>query len=529
MALEFLPIAGEIPLASRVLDPETMQFLDALVLEFEPRRQGLLLEREKRHHGLWSGRAKLDFDPATSSIRDGDWTVAPPPEPLRQRHVEITGPVDAKTIINALNSGADVFMADFEDATTPVWSNILQGQHNLSKAIDHELCYQDPSGKRYELAPKLATLFVRPRGWHLDEQHLRFSGVPISGSLFDFGVYFARNCRRLAACGSGAYFYLPKLESAPEAQLWDEVFSFSERYFALPHGFIRATVLVETISAAFAMHEILHALRAHSAGLNAGRWDYIFSMIKSFHSHPEYVMPDRQQVTMTVPFMQYYCELLVATCHRREAHAIGGMAAFIPSRKNPEMNRAALDQVRRDKLREVGIGFDGTWVAHPDLVPVAKEVFAVGLDGAPHQVHKRLQVPMSPRQLLDPYVPDGQRTLAGLRNNVHVTLRYLESWLQGTAAVAIFNLMEDAATAEIARSQIWQWRTHEVQLSDGQTVTAALIAVLQAEEAAKISAELSALGRTNLHLAEAEVLFKHLCLQESFPEFLTLLAYSSLS
>src|SRR5256712_7100273 len=402
-----------------------------------------------------------DFLGETRSVRESEWRVAKAPKDLEDRRVEITGPRDRKMLINALNSGARVFMADFEDANTPTWSNLVDGQVNLIDAIERTLDFTSPDGKEYGLNPKVATLVVGPRGWHLDESHVEVGGKPISGSLFDFGIYFFHNAKRLLDKGSGPYFYLPKLESHLEARLWNDVFNFAQDAVGVRRGTIRATVLIETILAAFEMDEILYELREHSSGLNAGRWDYIFSAIKKFRLRPDFVLPDRAQVTMTVPFMRAYTELLVATCHKRGAHAMGGMAAFIPSRKDPEVNEVALAKVREDKEREADDGFDGTWVAHPDLVPVATEVFDSELGERPNQVERlRDDVEVSAADLLS--VPDtpGEITHDGVATNVRVGIGYLDSWLRGVGAAAIDNLMEDGATAEISRSQLWQWVRH---------------------------------------------------------------------
>src|SRR5207253_1244262 len=390
-------------------------------------------------------------------------------------------------LINALNSGARVFMADFEDANSPTWANLVEGQVNLIDAIERRLTFTSPEGKEYRLNEKVATLLVRPRGWHLDELHLEVDGKPVSGSLFDFGLYFFHNAKRLLGKGSGPYFYLPKLESHLEARLWNDAFNLAQDEVGIPRGTIRATVLIETILAAFEMDEILHELRDHSGGLNAGRWDYIFSIIKKFHSRPDFLLPERAQVTMTVPFMRAYTELLVKTCHRRGAFAMGGMAAFIPSRRDPKVNEVALPKVREDKLRESRDGFDGTWVAHPDLVPIAREIFAEFMGDRDNQLDRqRPEVNVDSQQLLDLRIPNGEITEAGLRNNISVGIQYIESWLRGTGAAAIFNLMEDAATAEISRSQVWQWIHHGATMSNGQRISRELVQRLEQEELDKI-------------------------------------------
>ncbi|TLZ43778.1 MAG: malate synthase A [Methanobacteriota archaeon] len=451
-------IRGSIDGRSReVLTPEALEFLASLQRAFNPTRLDLLSRRAKRQEELRQGKTP-DFLAETKSVREGTWRVAKVPQDLQDRRVEITGPVERKMMINALNSGASVFMADFEDSLAPTWSNVVEGHVNLIDAVRRSIRFQSPEGKVYELQKKIATLLVRLRGWHLEERHLLVDGRPMAASLADFGLYFYHNAKELGSRGTGPYFYLPKMESHREARLWNDVFLAAQKALGLPKGTIKATVLIETILAAFEMEEILYELRDHIAGLNAGRWDYIFSIIKKFRDRPEFVLPDRAQVTMTVPFMRAYTELLVKTCHRRGAHAIGGMAAFVPSRKDPKVNEIALGKVREDKVREATDGFDGTWVAHPDLVPVAKEEFDRVLGSRPNQVSRlREEVPAITKNLLDVRVPSGTVTEAGLRNNVSVGLQYLESWLRGTGAAAIFNLMEDTATAEIARSQVWQW------------------------------------------------------------------------
>jgi malate synthase len=443
------------PLGDRfteVLTPEALAFVAALQREFNPAREALLAARARRQADLDAG-VLPDFLPDTRHIRAGDWTVAPPPADLAQRWVEITGPVERKMMINAFNSGADVFMADFEDALTPTWENVVTGQVNVMDAVAGTIEYVNPDGRVYRLGERVATLLVRPRGWHLDERHALVDGKPICGALFDFGLFFFHNARPLRERGSGPYFYLPKLENHREARLWNDVFMFAQDALGLPRGTIKATVLVEVVLAAFEMDEILYELRDHAAGLNAGRWDYIFSIIKKFRARPDMLFPDRAQVTMTVPFMRAYAELLVQTCHRRGAFAMGGMAAFIPSRRDPTINEVALAKVREDKIRESTDGFDGTWVAHPDLVPTAGEVFRDTLKGRPNQLQRqRPEVRVAAKDLLDFRVPGGTITEAGLRNNVSVALQYLDSWLRGVGAAAIYNLMEDAATAEIARA-----------------------------------------------------------------------------
>jgi malate synthase len=433
-------------------------------------------------------------------------------------------------VINALNSGASVFMADFEDANSPTWPNMVEGQINLIDAIERTISFESPDGRIYRLEPPGATLMVRPRGWHLVEKHLQVDGQPISASLFDFGLYFFHNARRLQERGQVPAFYLPKLESHLEARLWNDVFNAAQDALSIEQGTIKATVLIETILAAFEMDEILYELRDHVVGLNAGRWDYIFSIIKKFRNRgPEFVLPDRAQVTMTVPFMRAYTELLVRTCHRRGAYAIGGMAAFIPSRRDREVNEAAIARVRDDKARESTDGFEGTWVAHPDLVPIAKQIFDARLGDRPNQLDRtRAAVAVEARQLIDVGIPGGEVTEAGLRNNVSVGIIYIESWLRGIGAVAIYNLMEDAATAEIARSQVWQWVRNGVRLADGQTVTKELVRRIEDEEMERIRAAVTAESWASGRFAEARELFDRVALADDFVEFLTLPAYERL-
>jgi len=485
-----------------VLTPEAVAFLTELERRFGPRRRELLAARAERAQRLRAGELP-DFLAETKEIRAGDWRVEPVPAELQDRRVEITGPVDRKMVINALNSGARMFMADFEDSNSPTWQNCLEGQVNLTDALERTISL-DTGEKQYALNDEVATLLVRPRGWHLEERHFEVDGAPISASLFDFGLYFLRNHAR-----GGRFFYVPKLESHLEARLWNDVFVWTQDELGVPHGTIKATVLIETILAAFEMDEILYELREHSAGLNAGRWDYIFSVIKKLGHRPEFVLPDRAAVTTAVPFMRAYSELLVKTCHRRGAHAIGGMAAFIPSRRDPAVNELALAKVREDKEREAGQGFDGTWVAHPDLVPVALEIFDRVLGERPNQVERqRDDVSASATALLDVAATPGEITDEGLRNNVSVGIQYLAAWLQGSGAVAIFNLMEDAATSEISRSQVWQWLAH------GEVERAEVERVLD-EEVAKLGGGYD----------EARELFEQVALGDDFVEFLTLPAY----
>jgi malate synthase len=510
---------------AEILTPEALAFLERLQRQFGAQRSELLERRAARQAEFDAG-ALPDFLPETRAVREGEWKVASIPADLQKRWVEITGPAERKMVINALNSGASVFMADFEDANTPTWTNMVEGQVNLIDAIERTIEFQNPDGRTYRLNEETATLLVRPRGWHLVEKHVLVDGEPISGSLFDFGLFFFHNARRLLDRGSGPYFYLPKLESHLEARLWNDVFNLSQDALGIPRGSIRATVLVETILAAFEMEEILYELREHSSGLNAGRRDYIFSAIKKFRNRADFVLPDRAQVTMTVPFMRAYTELLVKTCHRRGAHAMGGMAAFIPSRRDPKVNEVALPKVREDKVRESTDGFDGTWVAHPDLVDVAMEVFEQYLGDRPNQVSRlREEVSVTGRQLVDLRVPGGTVTEAGLRNNVSVGIQYIESWLRGVGAAAINNLMEDAATAEISRSQVWQWVRNGVRLAEGPEITADLVRAIEQEELAKIRASLGDQLYNRGRFAEAAELFEQVALSEKFAEFLTLPAY----
>jgi malate synthase len=489
-----------------VLTPDTVAFLTELQRAFAARRSDVLQRRVERAERLAAGELP-DFSAETASVRERDWQVAPFPDEIADRRVEITGPVDRKMVINALNSGARVFMADFEDSNSPTWENCIDGQRNLTDALDRTI-ELDTGEKQYRLHDEVAVLFVRPRGWHLEERHFEVDGSPMSASLFDFGLYFLRNHAR-----NGRYLYLPKLESHLEARLWNDVFTWTEQTLGVEHGTIKATVLIETILAAFEMDEILYELRDHSAGLNAGRWDYIFSVIKKLGHRPEFVLPDRAAVTMAVPFMRSYCELLVKTCHRRGAHAMGGMAAFIPSRRDAAVNDVALAKVREDKEREASQGFDGTWVAHPDLVPVAFEAFDAVLGERPNQIERtRDDVAVGAADLLAVSSTPGNVTEEGLRNNVSVGIQYLAAWLNGSGAVAIFNLMEDAATAEISRSQIWQWLHHG-------RITAAQVRRITDEEVAKLGDGYD----------DARSIFEAIATRDDYVEFLTLPAYDRLT
>jgi malate synthase len=513
------------PGTAQILSPDALKFVSRLHLEFNPVRLYLLHRRADRQAELIAG-TNPTFLTSTRGVRESGWNVAPAPADLQNRRVEITGPSERKMIINALNSGAQVFMADFEDALAPSWDNVVQGQRNLIDAVRRTIEFKSPEGKLYRLGDRLATLLVRPRGWHLTEKHVRVAGEPISASVFDFGLYFFHNARELLNRGTGPYFYLPKLESYLEARLWHDVFQYAEDALDVPRGTIRATVLIETILAAFEMEEILYELRGYGACLNAGRWDYIFSIIKKFAHRTDFVFPDRAQVTMTVPFMRAYTNLLIQTCHRRGAHAMGGMAAFIPSRRDPEVNAKALAKVRDDKEREATDGFDGTWVAHPDLVSVAMEPFNRVLGEKPHQKERRREdVHVLPDALVDFRVPGGQVTQAGVTNNVSVALQYLDSWLQGTGAAAIYNLMEDAATAEIARSQLWQWTHHGARLAEGRPVTTEFF---DQTFTAEVDRLLRNRGDQPSRLQDAATILRGLVSAPHFKEFLTLPAYELL-
>jgi malate synthase len=512
-----------VPGADWILTDEALRFVADLQRRFGGRRIELLLRRHARDAAIRAGERRLDFPAETADVRAADWTVAPAPVDLDDRRVEITGPAEAKMMINALNSGARVFMADLEDALSPTWANVVAGQAALVDAVRGELTFDSPEGKAYRLDDRIATLLVRPRGWHLVESHVLVDAVPVSGSLFDAGLYLFHNAAERVRLGTAPYFYLAKLESHHEARLWNDVFIHAEEALGIPRGSIRATVLIETIHAAFEMDEILYELREHAAGLNAGRWDYLFSCIKTFRHDPALELPDRAQLTMTVPFMRAYTELLVRTCHRRGAHAIGGMAAFIPSRRDEAVNSAAIAKVRDDKERESRDGFDGTWVAHPDLVPVATEVFDFVLGERPNQKDRlREEVSVTPAELLDFRVPGGTVTEAGFRGNVRVALAYLDSWLRGNGAAAIDNLMEDAATAEIARSLLWHWRHRGAALEDGRRVDDALYATVRDEELARLG------GAGEGRLAEAAELLDSLVLTDTPTDFLTLPAYAHL-
>ncbi|MGD7009086.1 malate synthase A [Metabacillus sp. 84] len=510
-----------------VLSPEALSFIGKLEERFGPVRKALLEKRKERqnqisHHGILP-----DFLKETEDIRNGTWTIAPLPADLQDRRVEITGPVDRKMIINALNSGAKVFMADFEDATSPVWKNLMEGQLNLRDAVKRTIHLEQPDGKVYKLNSNPAVLKVRPRGWHLEEKNVLLNEKRISGSLFDFGLYFFHNARQLIENGTGPYFYLPKLESHEEARLWNDVFVFAQEELGIPQGTIKATVLIETLPAAFEMDEILYELKEHSAGLNCGRWDYIFSYLKKLRSRENVILPDRAQVTMTTPFMRAYSLLAIKTCHKRKAPAMGGMAAQIPIKNNPEANETAMNKVKADKLREASDGHDGTWVAHPALVPIAMEVFDDYMPES-NQLSKQLDsVHVTAADLLE--VPEGTITEQGLRMNIEVGIRYLASWLSGRGAAPIHHLMEDAATAEISRAQVWQWIRHERGvLADGRPVTPELYEQLKKEETAKIADELGDSFYAKLKFPEAADLFDQLVKADEFIDFLTLPSYEKI-
>ena len=505
-----------------VFSKEALAFVESLHRAFNGRRLELLARRAERQKRFDAGELP-GFLPETKIVRESDFKVAETPPDLQKRWVEITGPVERKMMINALNSGASVFMADFEDSLSPTWENVVAGQTNLMDAVRRTIAFTSPEGKSYRLNESIATLLVRPRGWHLDEKHVLVDGAPISASLFDLGLYLFHNAEALLERGTAPYFYLPKMESHLEARLWNDVFLAAQDALKIPRGTIRATVLIETLPAAFEMDEILYELREHSSGLNAGRWDYLFSFIKKLRARADFSLPDRAQVTMTVPFMRAYTELLVKTCHRRGAHAMGGMAPFIPTRKDPEVNAAALAKVKADKDREVADGFDGTWVAHPDLVPTAWEVFEKALGTKPNQKERmREDVVADAAKMVDSRVPNGTVTDAGFRLNINVSLQYLNSWLLGNGAAAIFNLMEDAATAEISRAQLWQWIHGGAKLADGRPATKDLYRQIQVEELPKIG------GIESGRLREAVQLLDALVLSDTFAEFLTPQAYGLL-
>jgi malate synthase len=519
-------ISASIPPAYKnILTADALQFLVELQRRFNQARKILLHERTIIQHQIdhgWDPR----FLPETKNIREGSWVVAPAPADLLDRRVEITGPVERKMIINALNSGASIFMADFEDSNTPTWDNTIQGQINLKEAINRTIIYINENGKEYRLHEKVATLMVRPRGWHLEEKHILIDGEPASASLVDFGLYFYHNAKSLLQHGSGPYFYLPKMESYKEARLWNNVFVFAQDYCGIPQGAIKATVLVETILASFQLHEILWELKDHSAGMNCGRWDYIFSFIKKFRNRPGYIFPDRSQITMTVPFMRAYTQLVIQTCHQRGAHAIGGMAAQIPVKDNDAANETAFEKVKADKLREVNDGHDGTWVAHPGLVPVALEIFNKHMPAANQLHRKREDFNCTEAGLLQ--IPEGTITEEGIRANISIGILYMESWLRGNGAAAIFNCMEDTATAEISRTQLWQWLHEYTRLKDGRMFDMELYEDWRDEEIEKIKQMVGSLQYQQGQFVQAISLFNRHVVNDAFEEFLTLPAYDTL-
>jgi malate synthase A len=524
LGIRLIPAAGE--REAQVLAPACLAFLEDLVRRYRPAVERLLSERRVRQARFDAGE-RPGFLPETRAIREREWTIAPLPCDLVDRRVEITGPVERKMIINALNAGASVFMADFEDSNAPAWSNVIDGQINLIDAVRGTITYDDPAtGKSYRLSDQPAVLMVRPRGWHLQEKHVVVDACPIPGALFDFGVFAFHNAAALIARGSGPYFYLPKLQGHLEARLWNEIFVHTELALGLPFGSIRATVLIETLPAAFEMDEILWELRDHAAGLNCGRWDYIFSFIKVHRADPGAVLPDRTQVTMDQGFLRAYSQLLIKTCHRRRAHAMGGMAAQIPIKGDAAANEAAIAKVLADKRREAADGHDGTWVAHPALVSVAREAFDAAMPGPNQFERDRSDVAPLPADLLA--VPQGTRTEGGLRWNLRVGVQYLEAWLRGNGCVPLYNLMEDAATAEISRAQVWQWMHHGARLDDGRVVTPALVRELLADEMAAVRTELGPFRNGDGRLKDAIALFERLVFSASFEEFLTVPAYEFL-
>ena len=521
--VEGVEITGAIsPEFAEILTPEAVAFVAKLQRSFNGKREELLAARQKRQAEI-DNNIFPDFLPETKEIRESEWKVAPVLADLQDRRVEITGPEDRKMVINALNSGAHTFMSDFEDSNSPSWENNIQGQINLRDAIRGTITYTNPgNGKAYQLNDKVATLLVRPRGWHLLEKHVLVDGNPISGGLFDFGLFFFHNAKALIEKGSGPYFYLPKMESHLEARLWNDAFVMAQNELGIPQGTIKATVLVETILASYELNEILWELKDHSAGLNCGRWDYIFSYIKRFRNHANFITPDRDQVTMTTPFMEAYSLLVIQTCHRRGAHAMGGMAAQIPIKGDDAANNAAIEKVRADKEREAKNGHDGTWVAHPGLVQTAMDEFNKYMP-TPNQIDKQLDVNISAADLIE--IPTGTITEAGVRKNINVGVLYIESWLRGQGAAALYNLMEDAATAEISRTQVWQWIHYSAKLDDGRTVTEALYKQLLPQELEKIKQYVGENNYNNGRFTEAVELFTNLVLQDEFVEFLTLPAY----
>ena len=526
---EGIAILGPIPAAyEQILTPQAITFVAKLARKFENRRRELMAQRVKRQAEFDIGKLP-DFLPETRSIRESEWSVGPIPSDLQDRRVEITGPTDRKMVINALNCGANVFMADFEDSNAPTWSNMIEGQINLCDAIRRSITFQSPEGKQYRLNPQTATLMVRPRGWHLLEQHMHIDGEPVSGSIFDFALYVFHNAKEAITRNTGPYFYLPKMESHLEARLWNDIFVMAQRELGLPLGTIKGTVLIETVLAAFEMDEILYELRDHCVGLNIGRWDYIFSCIKKFRSNKNFCLADRSQVTMTAPFMRAYALLLVKTCHRRKAFAMGGMAAQIPIKNDPAANEAAVAKVRADKEREATDGCDGTWVAHPGLVSIAKEIFDRHMPAANQVSRQRPDVQVTAKELLD-FKPEAPITEAGLRHNISVGIQYIGAWLAGNGCVPVYNLMEDAATAEISRSQIWQWmRSPKGVLDDGRKVTKDMFRKMLPEELDRVQRELGEEAWAAGRYEEAAKLFDDITASDHYVEFLTLPGYELLA
>ena len=526
---EGVEIIGPMPAAyAEILTPQALAFVAKLARKFEGRRRELMVLRARRQAEFNAGKLP-DFLAETRNVREGDWTIGTVPADLQDRRVEITGPTDRKMVINALNSGANVFMADFEDSNAPTWSNMIEGQINLRHAIRRSITFRSPEGRNYQLDDRIATLLVRPRGWHLLEQLLRVDGEPVSGAIFDFALYVFHNAKEALARDTGPYYYLPKLESHLEARLWNDIFVTAQRELGLPLGTIKATVLIETVLAAFEMDEILHELREHCVGLNIGRWDYIFSCIKKFRSNKNFCLADRSQVTMTAPFMRAYALLLIKTCHKRKAFAMGGMAAQIPIKGDAEANSAALAKVRADKEREATDGCDGTWVAHPGLVGIAKEVFDRHMPGANQVGRQRPDVKVTAQDLLD-FKPEAPITEAVLRNNISVGIQYIGAWLAGNGCVPVYNLMEDAATAEISRSQIWQWmRSPKGVLDDGRKITKDLFRKMLPEELARVRRELGETAWQAGRYEEAAELFAEITTSDDYVEFLTLPGYERLT
>jgi malate synthase len=510
---------------AEILTPKALEFLGALAANFEATRQELLAARVTRGEELRQGKL-YNFLPATASVRAGDWRVAPIPGDIQDRRVEITGPVDRKMVINALNSGANVYMADFEDSTAPTWRNVIDGQANLRDAVRRTISFSSPEGKQYKLNDKIAVLFVRPRGWHLPEKHLLVQGKPMSASLVDFGLYFFHNVAALRERGTAPYFYLPKMESHREARLWNSVFNFAQDTLGVPRGTIRATVLIETLPAAFEMDEILYELKDHSAGLNCGRWDYIFSFIKKFSYREDLALPDRSTITMDRHFLKSYVELLIETCHRRGIHAMGGMAAQIPIKQDPAANDAAMERVRQDKLREVKAGHDGTWVAHPGLIPVAKAVFDEHMPEKNQIARRNSQIQVQAADLMA--VPEGDITRKGLEMNIDIGLRYLAAWLDGLGCVPIYNLMEDAATAEISRAQLWQWAHHAGKMTDGTVVDVKVVEATIPVVLGRIKQELGDQRFAASKFTAAGKMFEQMTASKTLPDFLTSIAYESI-